>query len=75
MFSLIFTHDSCPSFTLVSNVGQVLIYIAKISENFEENALRSTTFPLVFQSFPKTCDLLYLENTGSNCNQRELGFT
>ena len=60
IFSSILTRDSDPSFKLVSNAGRVFTSIAKISEKFEENALRIYDFSARLSKFPEDLRLTLL---------------
>ena len=60
MFSSILTRDSDPSFKLVSSAGRVFTSIAKISEKFEENALRIYDFSAGLAKFPEDLRLTLL---------------
>ena len=60
MFSSILTRGSDPSFKLVSSAGRVFTSIAKISEKFEENALRIYDFSAGLSKFPEDLRLTLL---------------
>ena len=53
-------YHPCPSFKLASNAGQLLTNTAKISEKFEENALRIYEFSAGFPKFPEDLRLTLL---------------